>query len=311
MENLQYVGFWSRFWAVVIDTIILMMIIYPIFYFIYGDSFMARASELTFLNNIINFILPSIAILILWYYKSATPGKMLLKAIIVDADTYKKPSMKQFIIRNISYIISFLPLGLGYIWAGWDSKKQAWHDKLANTLVVQPKTEQKSKGIGTYLAIAFGTLAIVVLASLMAIGLVSQAGLIPDPTLYNAKKLKPSVTVKLLEKGILQSGDILNYFQPDSVFSFTDTGTIFTDSGIIYFETDDNDEVLLWDFPFRDISKLTFDTESVVMSMEIIAMTLYGENGDVDFTIGITPLKSDAKRFKKEIMELWRKARKY
>jgi hypothetical protein len=31
MEDLQYVGFWSRFWASVVDIIILMMIIYPIF----------------------------------------------------------------------------------------------------------------------------------------------------------------------------------------------------------------------------------------------------------------------------------------
>jgi uncharacterized RDD family membrane protein YckC len=29
-----------------------------------------------------------------------------------------------------------VPLGLGFIWASFDSESQAWHDKLAGTVVV-------------------------------------------------------------------------------------------------------------------------------------------------------------------------------
>jgi uncharacterized RDD family membrane protein YckC len=32
-----------------------------------------------------------------------------------------------------------LPFGLGYFWVAFDKKKQSFHDKLANTLVIQPK----------------------------------------------------------------------------------------------------------------------------------------------------------------------------
>jgi uncharacterized RDD family membrane protein YckC len=30
-------------------------------------------------------------------------------------------------------------LGLGLIWVGIDPRKQGWHDKLANTVVVRPR----------------------------------------------------------------------------------------------------------------------------------------------------------------------------
>jgi len=32
-----------------------------------------------------------------------------------------------------------LPLGAGLIWVAFDRRKQAWHDKLAGTVVVRPR----------------------------------------------------------------------------------------------------------------------------------------------------------------------------
>jgi uncharacterized RDD family membrane protein YckC len=31
---------------------------------------------------------------------------------------------------------SALPLGLGFAWAAWDPRGQAWHDRIAGTVVV-------------------------------------------------------------------------------------------------------------------------------------------------------------------------------
>ena len=36
--------------------------------------------------------------------------------------------------------LSLLSLGLGYASAGWDPRKQAWHDKLAGTYVIRTRT---------------------------------------------------------------------------------------------------------------------------------------------------------------------------
>lgn len=89
------------------------------------------------INQFIQLFSIAAVFLYFWFKKQATPGKMFLSLKIVDAKTLAKPSKKQLIIRMISYIISVLPLALGIIWISFDSKKQGWHDKIANTLVIK------------------------------------------------------------------------------------------------------------------------------------------------------------------------------
>jgi uncharacterized RDD family membrane protein YckC len=86
---------------------------------------------------LLNYILPAVAVVIFWVYKSATPGKIVLKLTIVDAKTGGKPSVGQFIGRYLAYYISSIPLLLGILWVGIDKRKQGWHDKLAGTVVIR------------------------------------------------------------------------------------------------------------------------------------------------------------------------------
>ena len=83
-----------------------------------------------------SYVFPAVTIILFWTYKQATPGKMLFNSKIVDAKTGEKPSTKQWIIRYIGYIPSALVLLLGFMWVGWDKRKQGWHDKMAGTVVV-------------------------------------------------------------------------------------------------------------------------------------------------------------------------------
>lgn len=78
-----------------------------------------------------------VVVIVFWVKKQATPGKMLLSMKIVDAKTLGKPSNRQLIIRLFSYIISVVPVFLGVIWIVFDARKQAWHDKIANTLIIK------------------------------------------------------------------------------------------------------------------------------------------------------------------------------
>ena len=310
MEDLQYVGFWSRFWASMIDVIIWMILIYPIFYLIYGNTFIERASDFNMANNVINYLLPFIAIILLWKSKGATPGKMFIKATIVDEESFIEPSTKQLIIRYFAYILSAVPLFFGYFWAGWDKKKQTWHDKLAHTVVVQPKQVPKKKSVGSYVAIGFGVFAIVVFTGVMSIGFMLQNGMMPDGDLYTAKKLPAKVTVKLLEKGVVDTGDIMNYYQPEETFSFTNSGTVFTDESICYFETDENDEVIVWDYPFKEIGKLVLKSEKLALGLEIITMEIYNNEGEMGLIIGLTPRSGQGEVFKVDLMKRWHDAKK-
>ena len=75
-------------------------------------------------------------ILVLWFTKQASIGKMAFSVKIVDAKTGGVPTKGQLIGRYFAYLLSSLPLGLGFLWIAFDSKKQGWHDKLAGTAVI-------------------------------------------------------------------------------------------------------------------------------------------------------------------------------
>ena len=140
MNDQEYAGFWIRAWASIIDTILMLIIIMPILFAIYGADLWVRESFVAgFWDFIFQYILPAIAVIILWIYKSATPGKMLTGLILVDAKTGEKPSNRQFIVRYLGYYVSIIPLSLGIIWVGIDKRKQGWHDKLAGTVVIKTK----------------------------------------------------------------------------------------------------------------------------------------------------------------------------
>jgi len=141
MDNdLKYVGFWKRTVAVLIDTFLIILVTLPILIWVYGIEYLNNEHmEKGSFDFIINYVFPTIAVILLWKYYQATPGKMIFKATIVDAKTGGKPTLKQWIIRYLGYFVSLLPFGLGYFWVAFDKKKQSFHDKLANTVVVQPK----------------------------------------------------------------------------------------------------------------------------------------------------------------------------
>lgn len=104
----------------------------------YSDYFFKRYGLIKMvLYQLFQLIAIMAIVIVFWIKKQSTPGKMLLSMKIVDANTLGKPSNRQLIFRLFSYIVSVVPVFLGLIWIVFDSRKQAWHDKIANTLVVK------------------------------------------------------------------------------------------------------------------------------------------------------------------------------
>ncbi len=136
----QYVGFWARVAASLVDSLLYAVVVYPILIAVYGLRIVQSPD---FFNSpidvLVSWVLPAIAVIAFWFYKSATPGKMLISAKIVDADTFGKASDAQLIGRYVAYLVSILPLLLGFIWVAFDARKQGWHDKLAGTVVIRQK----------------------------------------------------------------------------------------------------------------------------------------------------------------------------
>lgn len=135
----EYVGFWVRFIASVIDSILVMAIVYPLMSLLFGWDNLVSGNVNIGATLLIEIVLPAVAVIVFWIYRSATPGKMIMGAKIADARTYGKPTSGQLIGRYFAYYVSMLPIFLGFFWVGFDRRKQGWHDKLAGTVVI--KTE--------------------------------------------------------------------------------------------------------------------------------------------------------------------------
>lgn len=135
--EIQYAGFWSRAFATIIDNIWLYGIIYAILWFVIGLDIFNPDTPFTMTQFIFEWVIPFIVVLAFWIVKSATPGKMLFKMRIVDAESLQPVSPARLIVRYLAYFISMLPLGLGFLWVAWDKKKQGWHDKIARTVIVR------------------------------------------------------------------------------------------------------------------------------------------------------------------------------
>src|SRR5215467_8790990 len=131
-------GFWLRLGAFLIDTLIVSVIVVIILLAIFGTSYvqLQEQGRTLWADILFQVVLPAVAAILFWRYRGATPGKMLLSAKIVDADTLGPPSTGRLIGRYFAYLVSMVPLFLGFLWIAFDRRKQGWHDKLAGTVVV-------------------------------------------------------------------------------------------------------------------------------------------------------------------------------
>lgn len=136
----EYVGFWARVGATIVDTILIMIICAPLLTKIYGPGYWLEGEFIEGpADFLLSWVFPAVAIILFWMYRQATPGKMVIGAKVVDAHTFGPASTGQLIGRYLGYFLSTFPLFLGLIWVAFDDRKQGWHDKLAGTLVIRSK----------------------------------------------------------------------------------------------------------------------------------------------------------------------------
>jgi len=152
--EVRYAGFWIRFVAFIIDTIIVSLFVGPLLWKIYGSEYFQDYVDLLQgridltadrpmfagpADMFVSLVLPAIAIVIFWIARAATPGKMVLSLKIVDANTLAPLSTMQSIGRYLGYYVSMFGMMLGFLWIAFDARKQGWHDKLARTVVIHQR----------------------------------------------------------------------------------------------------------------------------------------------------------------------------
>ena len=138
--DMEYVGFWPRAGATIIDSLLLCIFTFPLLSLIYGSSYWTSDK---FIHGpadfLISWVFPAVIVVWFWVTSGQTPGKMAIGARVVDAKTGHDIKADKAIIRYLSYFLSMLGLFVGYIWVGLDPKKQGWHDHIAGTVVIRKR----------------------------------------------------------------------------------------------------------------------------------------------------------------------------
>jgi uncharacterized RDD family membrane protein YckC len=131
-------GFWIRFLAALIDGFLIGLIASLL-----GSLFGFGAIDPTQLEvvNTSNTLQTILSLAYFTYFHATAAGQSIGNKVcgirVLDADTGGSIPYSRAFIRALMSYVSAIVVALGYLWMLWDDRKQTWHDKVANTLVVK------------------------------------------------------------------------------------------------------------------------------------------------------------------------------
>jgi uncharacterized RDD family membrane protein YckC len=162
MAVYKFAGFWRRLVSYTIDCIIINIIFMAllIIVFVAFSSGIMSGNNLSSISDLLNPAALSLSFIGIYIFYTAlfifyftyfhgaggrTPGKMLLSLQVLSADA-TPISFGVAFLRSVGYLVSSI-FCLGFIWAAFDRRKQGWHDKIAQTVVVIRPEENTTAGI--------------------------------------------------------------------------------------------------------------------------------------------------------------------
>jgi len=158
VSNVTFAGFWLRFVAYLLDSVIIgfaVMVLFVPFFFLMGGVAMLEALPrghverldpaqfMALLSLVLTLVtLGSVAKWLYFAYlesgeKQATWGKQALGIYVTDLAgqrlTFGRATGRFF----AKIVTGLIPLGIGFIMAGFTERRQALHDMIASTLVLR------------------------------------------------------------------------------------------------------------------------------------------------------------------------------
>lgn len=179
-EEIVYAGFWKRAAAAIVDGILIWII-----GTLGGEALGTLLGDLAGGGQLavaMMVLLVTLTLQVCYYaffhasFNAATPGKMLIGVKVVRSDG-ENISFLRAVARYFATIPSGLLLGIGYLMAGFTDRKQALHDMICDTVVVdkwaftsQPDMQRHELGTAAVVVLA-GYVALTVLAVIFAVAL--------------------------------------------------------------------------------------------------------------------------------------------
>lgn len=138
VDAAEAAGVVTRAAAMVVDLVLLAVAITATAWFVDAVEDLVRPYRDVDLGAFVIAAAPVIAIayfVVGWVLFGQTVGKALLGLRVVDrGGGALRPATA--LARVLAYVVSALPLYLGFVWVMVDPGRRAWHDRLAGTRVV-------------------------------------------------------------------------------------------------------------------------------------------------------------------------------
>ncbi|MEN5204357.1 RDD family protein [Stenotrophomonas sp. TWI700] len=177
-QDVVYAGFWKRYAAYFIDYILLTVVTLPLSMII---NVMGASSGNEGVQVALTLVVMLLSLVIsIGYYAGfhasrggATLGKMAVGIKVVRGNGERISFLRAF-CRYLATIVSSLILMIGFIMAAFTERKQALHDMMCDTLVVDkwaftehPELQQRGLGTVTIVILVIAALAVVALFGVM------------------------------------------------------------------------------------------------------------------------------------------------
>ena len=147
LANLQYAGFWRRFWAGCID--IALEAASALLLTIAIDFLLRRFGAILGIDRWNSAVFTGMAYIVIWAVGSwlycafaessswrATVGKRVMGLQVITTEG-ARVSFGQATARHFMKFLSFFCLMIGFLMAGWTRRRQALHDMPCDVLVIR------------------------------------------------------------------------------------------------------------------------------------------------------------------------------
>lgn len=134
--QVHFAGFWIRVAATLLDTLFLvglnLLIFNPL-----RRAWGVMDAYFSFID-LIEIVIGLLYLVLLTWLTGQTLGKIITGIRVINARQSRGnlTAGQVFLREVIGKFISSLPFSLGYMWVGWNPRKQGWHDLLAKTHVI-------------------------------------------------------------------------------------------------------------------------------------------------------------------------------
>lgn len=125
LGGLVYAGFWIRFLASIIDSLILLI-----------PSIVVNVAVAAPASTLLGIAIGLAYTVGFWTAQGATPGKMAVGIKITTVGGEPIDFGKAF-LRYIGYWVSAITLGIGFLMIAFTPQKRGLHDYIAGTVVIK------------------------------------------------------------------------------------------------------------------------------------------------------------------------------